>query len=1148
MVEFKNVLRQHLKRGEIVVGNNYVRVMKSPNTYDATETWCDGSVSVRLIVTSYPRLFFIDLPSDQVAENEKRENNCCVPAFEFSDNSFFGNFFTGSNDAADVQEDTVEFRKKAVQQISKEQKMWDSSSHPDVVENSVDSLEVAFRVEAKRNSLTPTGHRRVIVDADKHLKQNTYVFIDEINGSRYWANIFNELKHTNLLSSDSETHTTIIEKEAKVKTPKVVVDGDVNGVISATDDNNTTPIAVATRLFIDEDSIEVYSHLDKQSQSSVPVSQPVSAKRGEITAILYGEITPTKTNPGEYSPLGKTESKTGPSTIDLNIRQKIPSRASMRITESSSTKNVDKDLFLKNWDDESYRMVSSGLGSSNSNNRKSMNYTSLRDRERGVDISVRQSLPFPKSAKTDLDVFIRNWDSDQYKMVGSGLAVQTEDRTSSRTMSPVESTVYGLQNPASEKRKNSKTQDTLGELTSMMKGEVFVRNFDHDAYKRCGSGLYGDDSGTSSPNPSGTPPKTDDILRSIADIKRRSNNSSFRIGEASPRSSSPNPSSLSPAPAQFPNNFSPKVLFGSQIVKLRKVPPKSDDDADVSMGNSSSMYALKGGSRPRKSKKNKAGTCVLLYICMHARFSLNKNNFEVLSSSRLFNSFVSSPFLSSPLIFSPLPPSPHFTSPLTSSHPSSPLPPSHHSATKKGNNDEIPSPSLKDGAALAKWKLDRQNRPISSSGNSSVEKSRSLLSKIGDGEKGFGDYYDDEEEEGTSYRDEGEKDDSDDSDDDDDDDDEEEEVLDDNGSAIEATKQDEKDGNKENTNTPNAMKSDQNFLKDDLYSAYGAYEQNDGREKEKGVFESKTDKGFVTTAGVTGEKVVGEVAQYSVLPLGHQLVQSEEMRVKRAEEKLMIEKKKLGIAAMDERKAYEEKKERELKENEMKKEREEMKAREEEKQREELKESEKKEKEMEEQQDKEKQEKIEKDKQEKDKLLKEKEEKGKEEAMKAAREKESDRNVPSLEVQKLFLGNIPEGKYGSFPEEDSFLDNENTPDGEGVRGSAGNEVENAMLIVVDDDEASVKGNLSRRSSALNYFGRDRSRSNISEKETEERLDHMFEFERLGSLKKLPEDNNNDTEVSTDDSKTVGGKKKTFFGNLLKKLNPIKKKKTKTETN
>lgn len=405
-----------------------------------------------------------------------------------------------------------------------------------------------------------------------------------------------------------------------------------------------------------------------------------------------------------------------------------------------------------------------------------------------------------------------------------------------------------------------------------------------------------------------------------------------------------------------------------------------------------------------------------------------------------------------------------------------------------------------------------------------------------------------------SYRDEGEKDDSDDSDDDEEEDveedEEEEEVLGDNESEIEATKQDEKDGNKENTNTPKTMKSDQNFLKDDLYGSYGAFEQNEGREKEKGVGESKTDKGFVTTAGVTGENVVGEVAQYSGLPLGHHLVQSEEMRVKRAEEKLKIEKKKLGIAAMDERKAYEERKERELKENEMKKEREEMKEREEEKEREELKASKKKEREMEVQQDKEKREKIVKEKQEKDRLVKEIEkEKEKEEAMKAVRERESDRNVPSLEVQKLFLGNIPEGKYGSFPEEDSFLDNENTPDGEGARGSAGNEVENAMLIVVDDDEASVKGNLSRRSSALNYFGgRDRSKSNISEKETEERLDHMFEFERLGSLKKLPDDNNNDTEVSTDDSKTVGGKKKTFFGNLLKKLNPIKKKKVKTETN
>ena len=442
------------------------------------------------------------------------------------------------------------------------------------------------------------------------------------------------------------------------------------------------------------------------------------------------------------------------------------------------------------------------------------------------------------------------------------------------------------------------------------------------------------------------------------------------------------------------------------------------------------------------------------------------------------------------------------------------------------------------------------------------------MSKIGDGENGVGDYYDDEEEEGTSYRDEGEKDDSDDDEEEDDDNDEgDEEVLNDYENANETANQDEEDGNKENYDTPTTMKSDQNVSKDDLYGAYGAYEQNDGREKVIGVGESEADKGFVTTMGGTGEKVVGEVAQFSVLPLGHQLVIIEEMRLKKVEERLKIEKKKLGIAALDERKAYEARKERELKEKEK-----EMKDREEEKQREELKwkeeeierdvmkgkkekkgSDENKKKEEEVKHDKEKQEKIEYDKQEKDRQDKEKQQvkdregKEKDEAMKAAGE--SDRNVPSLEVQKLFLGNIPEGKYGSLPEEDSFLDNEHTPDGEGVRGSAGNEVENAMLIVVDDDEASVKGNLSRRSSALNYFGgRDRSKSNISEKETEERLDHMFEFERLGSLKKVTEENNNDTEVSTDDSKTVGGKKKTFFGNLLKKLNPIRKKKQKTESN
>ena len=664
MVEYKNDLRQHLKRGETVVGNNYVRVMKSPNTYDSSETWCDGSVSVRLIVTSFPRFFFIDLPGDKIPGSQKRETNCCVPAFEFSDGSFFGAFFTGSNDVAETQnEDTMDFRKKNVQKISKEQRTWDASSHPQVVEVSIDSIEVSFLGGLKRYSPTPpTPSRRIGDGNDRIIRQNSYIFIDEINGSKYWCGIFNELKHMRLLSGDPDTHTIIIERELKIKTPVKTGDKDNDGkntlITNNIDNNNNGGMiheSLATRLFTDEDSIEVYSNSDKMS-----MSQPVSLRREEINAALNTENASNKMNIGELSPLGpggKIETKIGTSIIDLNIRQKVPSRASMRVLESTSIQKIDKDLFLKNWDDENYRLVSSGLGASNNSNnnnsnnisnRKSMNYSSIKDREKGNDnnCEVRKSLPFSKTGKSDLDAFIKNWDSENYRMCGSGLVLETDSRASSRAMSPSDTPSHGQQsqsqtqilNPLSEKRKNSRINsnqmfDDKNEIGSLTKGEVFVRNFDHDAYKRCGSGMYDGDSGTSSPVPSGTPPRpgrADDILRLITtgdgdvNLKKRSNNSPFRIDRSSPQSSSPTPMSvstsvpLSPAPAQYPNNFSPKVLFGSQIVKLRKVLPKTDDDVDVSTSNSGSMYALKGNRRRSSSKKNKEGmcVCVCMYVCV----------------------------------------------------------------------------------------------------------------------------------------------------------------------------------------------------------------------------------------------------------------------------------------------------------------------------------------------------------------------------------------------------------------------------------------------------------------------------------------------------------------------------------------------------
>ena len=530
---------------------------------------------------------------------------------------------------------------------------------------------------------------------------------------------------------------------------------------------------------------------------------------------------------------------------------------------------------------------------------------------------------------------------------------------------------------------------------------------------------------------------------------------------------------------------------------------------------------------------------------------------------------------------------------------------------QKGNNDEIPSPSLKDGAALAKWKLDRQNRPISGS-------------KLGaDGDKDDGD-YDDDEEEGMSYRDDGNKDDDDcedsDDDDEDDEDEDEEDLLTDIDYEIAAEKEKEKDKEKEiakdkedglsqglgEVSTSKIITSEQSVSEDDLYSTY---DKNEGREKEKekekekenqkeivkgkgkenekGEGESKTEKGFQaettattpaaavaaattpaaaisTTKSDRVEKVLSSPAPMQILPLGYHIQKAENARLKLEEEKIKVEKMKLGKSASEERKAYEEKKEKEMKiDIEMKKEKEENRIREEKEEILEREERNKKEviklNEMKKKTDgvalsktRGIEEKIEREEM---KGCDEKKEKQKDQiimkatGMKTENIKDSNKNVPSVEVQKLFPGNIPEGKYGSFPE-DSFLDTSDiAPDGEGVRGSAGNEIENAMLIVVDDEEPSPKGNASRRTtSALNFFGgRDRAKSGLSDKDREVE-DQMFEFERLGSLKKVDTDSINDTDSITNDMKTLGVKKKSFIGSFLKIINPIRKKKQKSETN
>ena len=297
-----------------------------------------------------------------------------------------------------------------------------------------------------------------------------------------------------------------------------------------------------------------------------------------------------------------------------------------------------------------------------------------------------------------------------------------------------------------------------------------------------------------------------------------------------------------------------------------------------------------------------------------------------------------------------------------------------------------------------------------------------------------------------------------------------------------------------------------------------------------------------------------------ILPLGYHIQKAENARIKLEEEKLKVEKLKLGKSASEERRAYEEKKEKEMKKDiEMKKEKEVNRMREE---KEEIIEREERNKreiirlcEMKKKTDgvaqsktRGMEEKIEREEMKGCDEKKEKEKEMKVIDMKTENIKDN-KNIPSVEVQKLFLGNIPKGKYGSFPE-DSFLDTSDiAPDGEGVRGSAGNEIENAMLIVVDDEEPSPKGNSSRRStSALNFFGgRDRSKSGLSEKDKEV-TDQMFEFERLGSLKKVDESINDTDDSITNDIKTLGVKKKSFIGSFFKILNPIRKKKLKTETN
>ena len=692
MVEFEDGLRQHLKRGEVVIGSQFVRVLKSPLTYDSAETWCDGSVSVRLIVTTFPRFFFVDLPSEENYSRNEIGSGCCVPTFGLQDvalDSLFSSFRSGSSAERPI-DDSWEFRKKAVQTISKEQKTWDNSSHPSVKVLSSDSIEVCFantqfedlRLESNRSSRATTVSCQSSSNdvLETYIKFNTYVFIDEINGSKYWCNVFSDLTRTRLLTTDRKSQSAVIKKEvrrhpSRLGFPSKDIDVRVERMRSGEGidehkeekEHKFTAIDGSARYTVmeftvpesllaanssanadEQDSIEVYTtpsaaeedlgSIDSKDENG-DSSSSTTRQTVTIDAVLdratstreqpkvksapntegprFGSVTgdildfpravqveveedlevskassdPAVSDKSSLSLKDRRDSRSDTSPIDLTIRQKVDPKFGLRFPESLAAQKSEKGIFVRNWNDDNYKLISSGMvvdsECPSSLNPLGRSVPGL-DKDKigtetgmggGSEVGSELSLT-PRTDRTDRadkEKFVRNWDNDNYNKCGNGIITALEwgssssrgsrSRSSSRGVSPIPS--------CDSRRSNSIPEDS--DLNKVgRKGEVFLKNFDDDAYRKCGSGIF-EEAETKLSNhyqlPGGEDGYRGDLIGGRDGAggggRRGSRRFSALLIPSSGSSSLTNSASPSPvhAAVQFPNTFSSKALFTSQLVK-----------------------------------------------------------------------------------------------------------------------------------------------------------------------------------------------------------------------------------------------------------------------------------------------------------------------------------------------------------------------------------------------------------------------------------------------------------------------------------------------------------------------------------------------------------------------------------------------------
>ena len=326
---------------------------------------------------------------------------------------------------------------------------------------------------------------------------------------------------------------------------------------------------------------------------------------------------------------GVAETRSESSAIDLNIREKVESKG-IRYPEVEKVvaHKAEKDIFVRNWDDESYKLLSSGMEIESENSSVNPLISSKAVSSQRLS-SEAESISTKSSARTG-ENSPSNWDEDGNRRFGRGMFRGTGDcddsdevvmfgvdRTHSHSIrrdlgqgledsnkklargmfratgdattgEDNEVVMFGVDRTHSLSIRRDLGQGQGTNTNTNGNGKVFVENFDHGAYERCGSGIFREkvSSGTSSPNS-----RDDKSDRRVPSLMMPSTASSSLTNSAAPSPMSPN----------YANSFSSKAIFTSQIVNNRKATPRGDEESLASSLNSLKVNA-QTAKPPKRSK------------------------------------------------------------------------------------------------------------------------------------------------------------------------------------------------------------------------------------------------------------------------------------------------------------------------------------------------------------------------------------------------------------------------------------------------------------------------------------------------------------------------------------------------------------------